>query len=266
MKRAVLLLAGLAVILGSTGCNTTISVDSAEEFLNAIGSNRTIQLAPGDYVLSDVKDRHMDFIRWDPEFDGKTITVRNVKNLKIVGSRGKATRLLVRPRYVYVLNFEDCEKVQLENLVMGHSPDTGYCTSGGVGSTNCTNFALRNCDLFGCGTEGLTLEKVRNMVFHNSTVRDCSYGIMTIRNCANLRFTQSSFTRNKEFWAVNIHDSKDILFAGCKFTSNHAPDKPLFDVASSSKILVKECTFTDNRVESITNNTTAVIIDKKEGI
>ena len=266
MKRMVLLLVGLAIILGGTGCGTRISVNSAEELLNAIGSDRTIVLAPGDYVLSDVRDRHMDFIRWDPEFDGKTITVRNVKNLKIIGDRKKPTRLLVRPRYAYVLNFEDCRNVQLENLVMGHSPDSGYCASGVVGATKCTDLALRNCDLFGCGTEGLTLTKVTNMVFHNSTIRDCTYGIMTIKGCANLRFTQSSFIRNKQFWAVNVHDSKDISFTGCSFTNNHAEDDSLFDVASSSNILVKECTFVDNKVESVTNNTRAVTIDKKEGI
>lgn len=260
MKRMVLLLAGFVIILSSTGFNSTISVNSANELLNAIGPNRTIQLAPGDYVLSNVKDRYMDFIRWDPEFDGQTITVRNVKNLKIVGS-GEATRLLVRPRYVYVLNFEDCENVELANLVMGHSPDTGFCTSGVIGATNCTNLALRNCVLFGSGTEGLTLEKVRKMVFHDSTIRDCTYGIMTIRGCANLQFTQSSFTRNKEYWAVNVHDSKDISFVGCNFTNNHAERKSLFDVASSSNILVKKCNLANNKVKSVTNNATAVIID-----
>ncbi len=265
MKYIALLMVGFVIILSSTGYCYTISVSSADGLLNAIGPNRTIQLSPGDYVLSDVMDRYMDYIRWTPEFDGNTITVRNVKNLKIIGSRGGATRLLVRPRYVYVLSFENCENVELANLVMGHSPETGNCTSGVIGASNCSNLEIRSCDLFGSGTEGLTLANVRNMVFHESTIRDCTYGIMTIKGCANLQFTQSSFIRNKEFWAVNIHDSKDISFVDCSFKNNYAKDKPLFGATSSSNIIVKECNLADNKVMSATNNVTAVIFDMENG-
>ncbi len=265
MKYMVLLLAGFVISISSDAYSYTINVSSADELLNAIGPDRTIRLAPGDYMLSDVKDRYMEFIRWIPEFDGKTVSIRNVKNLKIIGSSGGATRLLVRPKYVFVINFEDCEDVELEHLVMGHSPDKGFCTSGVIGATNCTNLAIRNCDLFGSGTEGLTLSKVRNMEFHDSTIRDCTYGIMTIKGCANLQFTKSSFTRNKKYWAVNIQDSTDISFAECSFTNNDANEKALFAVGSSSNIHVKECHLADNNVMFNTNNVEAVTIDDGDG-
>ena len=149
----------------------------------------------------------MDSIRWDPEFDGKTITIRNVKNLKIVGRHGMfpPPRILARPRYAYVLNFEECNNIKLENLILGHSPNPGHCTSGVIGATNCANLTLDHCDLFGCGTEGLTLTNVQDMTFHNSTIRDCTYGIMTIStviefNSSNL----SSIFSGAYHWVIKV--------------------------------------------------------------
>jgi len=257
-----LLAAGILIVLASTGCDARYNVYTAEEFLNAIGPNRTILLAPGEYVLSEADEQRMKYVRWDPEFDGKTITVRNVENLKILGCGANGTRLLTRPRYVFVLNFDKCDNVQLENLVLGHSPEEGYCRSGVFGATDCTNIVMRDCDLFGCGTEGLTLTKVRNMDFVESTVRDCAYGIMTMRDCSNLRFIRSSFTRNEEFWGVSVNDGRNVLFRDCEFANNRAERNSLFEVASSANVQVEDCVFTNNKVKSITNDRKVVKLIK----
>lgn len=271
MKHIILILTGLVIILSSIGCisnsasSAVIQVNSAEELINAIGPNRTIQLSAGDYMLSDVDDRYMKYLRWDPEFDGNTITIRNVKNLKIIGAQDQVTRLLVYPRYVYVLNFEGCQGVTLENLTLGHFPEAGNCASGVIGATKCSSLAVRHCDLFGCGTEGLSLEEVKGVIFHDSIIRDCTYGIMTLKSCRNLNFTQSTFTRNKEFWAVNIHDSQDVAFTDCHFTHNQARGEAFFSIVSSSDVLIKECHFADNNIDTIANIKKAVIIDNTEG-
>lgn len=256
MKRIMLLSLAVAV----TGCGTTVTVDSADEFLRAIGPNRTIRLAPGEYVLSDVPDRHEDYLRWDPAFDGKTITVRRLENLTIRGCGDGPVRLLVRPRYAYVLSFEDCRNVALENLVMGHAPAAGYCTGGVLRATNCANLSLRRCDLFGCGTEGLTLAKTTGVAVRETVIRDCTYGIMSMKGCRDIRFARSTFTRNEEFWAVAIHDSRDITFTGCRFTANRANGKPLFDATSCSNVRITSCTMFGNEVAALTNNPSAVTI------
>lgn len=206
----------------------------------------------------------MDHVRWDPHFDGKTITIRNVKNLRIVGVGPEPARLLVRPRYVFVLRFEDCQDVTVENLVLGHTPE-GVCDAGVVAATRCAGLTFRKADLFGCGTEGLTLEEVENFLFQDSIVRDCTYGIMTIEGCRDLRLEGSQFLRNREYWAVQIRDSRDVLFTNCRFVENEAGD-PLFNVASSSAIRVKDGAAIDNRVPGITNNANAVTFENVEGL
>jgi len=239
---------------------TVVRVSTAKQLVEAIGSDRTLELAAGDYILSDVPDRHMDFVRWDPEFDGKTITIRNVRHLVIRGAKKGPTRLLVRPSYAYVLNFEDCESISLENLTLGHAPEKGHCTSGVVGATDCEKLTVRSCDLFGCGTEGLTLERVRSLRFEDSIIRDCSYGILTAKSCADLRFTRSQFNRNSEFWGVRMHDSKGILFDTCSFESNKIEEE-LFRAVSCSGISVKGGRAVGNICAAISNNPSCIVIE-----
>ena len=253
-----ILLSVLSIVLPA-GCGTTHDVKTAGELLGQIGPNRTIRLAAGDYILSDVEDRRMEYVRWDPEHDGKTVTIRNVDNLTLIGAKGGKTRLLVRPRYTYVLNFEKCRNVRLENVVMGHTPKTGYCTCGVLGVVECTGIKIVGCDLFGCGTEGMTLKKVRNMWCDKTIVRDCTYGIMTMSGCDDIRFTKSKFLRNREYRGVSIHDSRNVLFAGCRFEKNRAKGSPLIGAVSSSNIRLAECEFSGNEVKQLTNGSAVEI-------
>jgi polygalacturonase len=239
----------------------TFKVASIEELVQAIGPNRRIEISPGEYVLSDLKDRHMDFVRWDPNFDGDTLTIRKVNNLTIVGLGSEPVRLVVRPSYVFVLNFDNCHNIELLNLTMGHAPEKGYCTNGVVGAADCSDLRIRKCDLFGSGTEGLTLKNVSGLTFEDSTIRDCSYGIMTIEGSEKLAFVRSRFMNNQEFWGVNIRDSKDLKFTECVFEGNQAEDS-LFQVVSCSNITVDGSTFSNNTAKSLTNNSEVVKIRK----
>jgi hypothetical protein len=230
-----------------------IRVSTADEFIAGIGPNRTLELAPGVYVLSDVRDRNMEYVRWDPYHDGNTVTIRNVENMKIVGKGTEPVRLVVHPSYVFVLNFENCKNIELENLVLGHFPE-GFCTGGVIRLKHCIQFSLRRCDLFGCGTEGLALQNVHDFYFDYSVIRDCSYGIMRIFYSSNLHFTESTFIRNQEFYGINLNDSKGILFDGCTI-SNNMLNEELFHITSCSDIVVKGGVITDNEFKSLTNST-----------
>lgn len=235
-------------------------VNNAEEFINAIGSNRTIEVSPGDYILSAIPDRYMHHIRWDPEFDGKTITIRNVENLVIKGSDRSTTQLLVNPRYVFVLNFENCKQVTLQGLTLGHTPEKGVCTSGVIGVNNCQDFSIDNCDLFGCGTEGLTLENVQSLSFNNSIIRECSYGIMSIKGCKNLLFNKSTFTKNEQYYGINISDTNKVVFSSCDF-SNNKVDGPLFQAISSSNIVLQKCQLELSNIKGLCNNESALTVE-----
>lgn len=231
-----------------------IRVANAEEFLRALGSDRILKLAPAEYRLSEVEGMEAAAVRWDKEFDGRTLTVRGVRNLSIVCEADKPARLIVKPRYVFVLNFEGCEGVELSNLYLGHEPDRGECSSGVVGATDCRDLTLRRCDLFGCGTEGLTLQRVKGMKFEESVIRDCSYGIVSAAGCEGLRFVKSRFADNVEFWGLRFEDCREVRFADCTVENNTAGDEPLFKVAGRTEVIFEGGAIRNNRAAALADS------------
>jgi hypothetical protein len=238
----------------------TLRVSTAEELVASVGSDRVIELAPGDYWLSDVAERPSEALRWDAEFDGKTLTLKGVRKLSLVGKpkEGKPVRLLVRPRYVFTLNLDGCRDVELSGLVMGHEPDKGECASGVLGATGCEGLTLRDCDLFGCGTEGLTLKKVKGLKCVGTTVRDCSYGILTAESCEGLAFEDCRFAGNREFWGLRFESCGVVTFDGCTVEDN-ACEETLFK-AVGSEVRFHRGKLLRNRASAAINNAEALTI------
>ncbi len=80
-----------------------VQVSSAEEFINAIGSNRTIEFSAGSYDIGAVPDRYLKHVRWEDDFDGKTLTIRDVEGLTLRGPSKGSAEIIVHPRYPFVV-------------------------------------------------------------------------------------------------------------------------------------------------------------------
>ena len=224
-------------------CEEIIEVTTAEEFINAIGPNRTIELAPGEYDLSSVEPREMEYVYWREEFDGYTIVIKNVMDLEIEGKGEEPVKLRVTPRYSYVLAFEEVERIELENLEMGHYPEAGYCTGGVVSVFGAREFEIEDCILFGCGTEGLTLESVLYFDVENTVIKDCTYGIMSITGSTYLTFKECEFVNNREFYGILISDCMIIYFNDCIIKGNLAASSweasaGLIDIKNTSDVVI----------------------------
>ena len=234
----------------------TITVSTAQQFIDAVGSNRTITFEPGEYILSSVPDRHMDYVRWDPTTAGKTVTIRNVQNLRLESPGPDKVRLIVRPYSVFVLNFDNVTDCEIDGFTLGHAPEKGGCESGVMGIANSKDVRIRDCDLFGCGTEGLTIENCQRIRVERSTVRDCTSSIMTIEGSKDLQFTDCTFRENGWYRGVQIHDSAKVSFERCVFKENRA-EKPLLNAVSASAVRIVDCEFSDNKAPSLTNDSSA---------
>ncbi len=226
-----------------------VQVKTAQELIDAIAPSTTIELAPGTYNLSTVNMKQSDYILWEEETDGYQLKIRNVSNLQIRGPKQETATILAEPRYGWVLMFAGCRDVVLSDLVLGHTLK-GYCTGGVLEWKSCGKIRIENCDLFGCGTEGMNLEQVKELRFLNSRIRDCTYGIMTVSGSSKLEFVDSRFENNRQFDGFSIRDSKDILFDRCTIARNDVSN-PLFQLTSCSRILVKNSTLLDNKAEKL---------------
>ncbi len=227
-----------------------IRVNSVAGFLDAIGSDRAIELAPGEYRLSEFQNRAGPSIRWLPNHDGSTLSIHGVRRLRIAGRPGKETRLIVEPRYVFVLHFEACQDIELTNLVLGHAPEEGYCDSGVVGAVDCERLSLKDCDLFGCGTYGLVLDRVRDFRFEDSIVRECSYGILNLSGCVGATFVRSRFTNNREYSGFAITASGTVTFTDCVVAENTLAEA-LFSMDRGSNVVFAGGSIRGNAADSL---------------
>lgn len=173
-----------------------------------------------EYACIDLKGEN---IASEEVFDGRQLSIVGYKNLKIVGEGN--SRIIVEPRYAYSLNFVGCQNITIRNLTLGHT-EGGYCTGGVIGTSGGANITIYDSDLFGCGAYGLDLKDTRDFGMYDSSIHDCTYGIMTLVNVNPAVFQGCKFYRNREFCLITSHVS-DVSFTNCQFYSNN-PTSPLF--------------------------------------
>ncbi|MBW9158840.1 right-handed parallel beta-helix repeat-containing protein [Clostridium tagluense] len=247
--------------------NEVIEVSNAKELLENIGSNKTIKLKAGEYDLLAVKDLNNKHIKFEKVFDGQQLVVSDISNLTIEGLKDAQVKLLVNPRYANVLTFKNSNNINISNIIAGHYPDKGSCTGGVFFFDNCKNVDIKNSVLFGCGTEGINLNKVENFNFENSTIKECSYDLMTLLDSKNIVFKDSNFYDTVEFNLINVSNTKGVIFDKCNIYNNKATGEffpYLFNVDENSNVLVKNCIIKDNKVKSLVSNKEAVIFENVE--
>ena len=240
MKKLLTLLLLAVGMTAAAGTMKTITVDNEADFLRALGGNRVIKIADNtrlnlstileyEDLCLDVQIPFVDYgeiptgikemLFSENRFDGRQLTMKNIANLTIVG--GEGCEIVVEPRYANVLNFLNCKNITLRNLTVGHT-DEGYCEGGVIFLENCENVKIDGCDLYGCGTMGIESYNTHELRCVRTTIRDCSYGIMTLVNTNNAFFIDSRFVRCREFGLVEIRgeQSYNIDFRRCYFADN----------------------------------------------
>lgn len=232
-----------------------VTVSNSKELMQNIAPNTKIILKSGDYNLLEPKVLDNKYIQYNEVFDGYEIVIKDVNNFTIEADQGAKVNLLIDPRYAYVMHFINSNGINISGIVAGHYPNKGECVGGVFKFENCKDIQIDNSELFGCGTEGLTLDNVDKLQFTNSTIRDCSYGIMTMNSSTNISFNNSTFKDNKEYYLINIVHS-DANFQKCTITNNKIlsyDSGNLFNLDIYSKVSVSDSTIENNAAKNLTN-------------
>lgn len=264
MKCSLFLLLVFSMNVGFAQSKMTIVVETADQFVDAIGSNRTIQLKTTEINLKDVSNGKSGLnYRFDEEHDGYELVIFGVKNLNIVGLGNTPVKITTEPQYGDVIFFENCNKILIENVNAGHGPEKGYCTGGVFNFLKCKNVTINNSILYGSGMEGITAEGVKNLTCNNTKIKGCTYSIMTVNNSSGFKFNSCEFTDNQEFDLVNITRCNGVKFNSCNFSDNktgsdEVSQYSLFNVNRSKKVVLKDCKVERNIVAFFSNKEDAV--------
>ncbi|MCL2029152.1 MAG: right-handed parallel beta-helix repeat-containing protein [Deltaproteobacteria bacterium] len=267
-----LAIAVLAVLCAAADANVTIRVSDSREFLEALGSDRVIEMAPGIYNLSewdpilnnqpeqappypklgrDGAPKLANGVSWSEVFDGGELVLDGIKNLTIRGpwaadyddSLGREG-IVVDPRYAFVLKFVNCSDIVIEGLIAAHS-EGGFCDGGVFGFENSSRITITGTQMFGSGTYGLELRDVSDMKVAESQIYECTYGIMTVRGGENISFERCTFATNREYTLVGVSGTKNMSFSNCGFFGNSGN---MFGVQDTT-ISVSNTAFAANETE-----------------
>ncbi len=237
-----------------------VIVNDAQEFINAIGSNREIILKSEEVyditaALNEDSDNEKAYVR--ETHDGIELVISNVENLIIRSESSKLSKIMVSPTYASVLNFEDSKNIVIDGVHAGHGPDKGECSGGVFAFERCQNIYINNSILFGCGTRGVVLSNVDSFVFDNSVIEDCTNGIMTVKASKDIIFMNSKFRNTGIYDLIDISDSKNVLFNSCEISNNRTggglySSEHLFNLSKvEPKLIVKDTIIQDNSVDYV---------------
>ena len=188
---------------------TEEKVGTVDELIKVIGSNRSIILKGGSYVLD------------------KGLEIKNVSNLAISAEKGTTVNILARKDADNVMSFINSDHITVSGIKISHIPaGSGYCTGGMLGFTDCTNVKLTGMDLDGYGKEGLNLNNVDTFDFSGSTVSDCTNDILTVQGSTDISFENSVFSNNTNVNKddfINVLNSSNVVFNDCDISDNKYP-------------------------------------------
>lgn len=265
--------------------SNVINVSNSKEFLLALGSDRTIVMAPGTYNLSkfdpffsktkktaqlkEVNDKiAQNGVVWASGglTDGGELRFKGIKNLTIEGHTAGATEvdIVIDPRSSFVFRFVECQNINLEGFKAGHTDD-GECAGGVFRIENSSNVRLQGIRMYGCGTEGLNLFNVSDMQVVYSQIFSCTQAIMSMYNSRNISFDNCQFYDNvlppssypvtDSSELITIYQSQNITFDSAFIERNYGI---MFRLIESSDIKIRNTKFI--------NNWDTMIDKKAEGI
>lgn len=270
MKNFVLLtIAFLMVTFLISAQTKVITVNNADEFINAIGSDRTIQLSGNTLYLSNVSPSTKGTnYKFEQVNDGYELSIFGVNNLKIVGLGEKPVKILTKPTYGNVVSFSNCTNISIENVDAGHGPEKGVCSGGVFRIINSNNFFINSSIMYGCGTEGIYADNVSNLKCTNSTIRSCSNSIMSLYNCNEIEFNKCTFNDNSNYDQININNCINVKFQSCVIENNQTiygenafSDPSLFNVNQSMSVVLKDCVIQNNLAVYFCNKSNAITLE-----
>ena len=223
-----------------------INVKTMDEFLSALGSDRTIVLDAASFITAQASGYYAgvyggdesEFYHWCGTPDGPELIIDNVKNLtiKAKNSDPSATKFEAIPCEANVLSFACCENITVSGFTAGHTKNTGSSGGGVLKFDECKNIKIENMRLYGCGNEGIEAEKCSDIEIINTEIFKCGQGAGFFTETNGIHFTN-----------CKIHDAKSptILFYNpCDNRTWNGelldPMKWCFDVKNDGTIVARD--------------------------
>jgi hypothetical protein len=234
-----------------------ISVSDAAQFAAALGPDRTIVLAKGDYSWAGAKGVANDYLSWGGE-DGAELLISGLQNLTLRGSDG--ARLLSDSSRSPLIGLSDSRNVTIDNLrfvhVSLHAESVAgltldRCSFEGPQATalelwECSQVSIRRCGIQGAVAGALSVSYARGLELRATKISGCEgYPLLYDEGSEGVSFKDSSFEGNRggSFIEASAEsEGEPPSFQRCLFLDNE------FDWFSGASSLpsTDDCRFSGN--------------------
>ena len=218
-----------------------ITVTNVDDFLKAIGPDRTIILDGELFDLSEAADYGSfggDYYYWQQTYDGPELVIHDVDGLTIhpKAAYAEATTLAAVPRYANVLSFKDCGNIQLVGFTLGHTKEPASCSGGVVNLFNCHDVRLDGCRLYGCGILGLQTSQCYTLQVWNTEIYECSQGAGQFFQTDGIEFNRCSI-HDVPSPALVFRESGDKTWNGSPIPNSGSTVQTMFDVDADGALV-----------------------------
>ena len=211
-----------------------IAVGTVDEFLAAIGPDRTIVLDGDGFSLADASSYGSlggMYYRWEETYDGPQLVIFGLSGLSIRGAKADGTTTLTAaPRYANVMSFMYCDNVTVSGLTLGHSESASDCSGAVLDFESCSDVTLKNCRLYGCGTLGVNASNVVVLHVQDCEIYDCSIGGVVLYRVSEAAF-ESCRIHDVPSPAISLYGTYQVMWNGQAVTGEH------YDVSKSGSLI-----------------------------
>jgi len=159
----------------------SVTVNNVDDFLAAIGPDRTIILDGAMFDLSAASNYGgigTAYYYWQENPDGPGLVIHDVNGLSVQAqsSASGATTLAAIPRFADVLSFQNCSNLSLFGFTAGHTKEPGVCSGGVLRFQNCHGVRIEKMRLYGCGILGIQTSQCSSFDILRTEIYECSQG------------------------------------------------------------------------------------------
>jgi len=203
----------------SSQAHPSYRVSTVKDFLASIGSDRTIVLAKGDYVLSAGYGFKSAFVSWNDYDDGKELAIHGAANLTIRGADG--ARIVSDSATAYILGIYGGRNVTIDNLAIVRRPAEDAEISGGTLYAESTRgFFVDRSELSGATTNGVELSKVQDARITRTSIQECSSSALSATSCDGIEVSACAIAKNDGYPLFYFEDSDNVSVKNDKIQDN----------------------------------------------
>lgn len=176
----------------------TISVSTAEDFVRALGSDRTVFLQRGDFLLSLAYDVDNPDVEWRDSAFGKELVLKDVHDLVIRGVAG--SRIIVDSPSAYFLAITSAADLQIDNVAFARKVAPGLPGPGGAAGglylQDCRNTRIDRCSFEGPNDYPIELAGCGEVRIARCRLSDGYNGAVSVLSCTGITFEDCSVLGN----------------------------------------------------------------------